>query len=83
MIAGRQSFSASSSERHTVPDGYTFGWKSAGENWPVAVAGERVTIGGGPAFGQESLGAETSKVRSNFQGDTTSIPSGHRQHPIP
>jgi hypothetical protein len=34
VTAGRQSFSSSSKDRHTVPDGYTLGWKSGGSNLP-------------------------------------------------
>ena len=34
VTAGRQSFSSSNSERHTVPDGYTFGWNNGGSNLP-------------------------------------------------
>lgn len=32
VIAGRQSFSSSSNDKHTVPEGYTFGWNSGGSN---------------------------------------------------
>ena len=35
VTAGRQSFSSSKRERHTVPDGYTFGWNKGGSNLPV------------------------------------------------
>lgn len=34
MIAGRQSLSSSKMERHTVPEGYTFGWNNGGSNLP-------------------------------------------------
>ena len=33
-MAGLQSLSSSRIERHTVPEGYTFGWKSGGSNLP-------------------------------------------------
>ena len=32
VMAGLQSFSSSSSDRQTVPDGYTLGWNSGGSN---------------------------------------------------
>lgn len=35
VMAGLQSLSSSRMERHTVPDGYTFGWKSGGSNLPT------------------------------------------------
>lgn len=35
VMAGFQDLSSSRIERQTVPDGYTFGWKSGGENLPV------------------------------------------------
>lgn len=34
VMAGLQSLSSSRIDRHTVPDGYTFGWKSGGSNLP-------------------------------------------------
>lgn len=34
-IDGLQSFSTSKSERHTVPDGKTFGWNNGGSNLPA------------------------------------------------
>jgi hypothetical protein len=34
VTAGLQSFSSSNKDRQTVPDGYTFGWKSGGSNLP-------------------------------------------------
>lgn len=34
VIAGRQSLSSSKMERHTVPEGYTFGWNNGGSNLP-------------------------------------------------
>lgn len=34
VMAGLQSLSSSSIDRQTVPDGYTFGWKSGGSNLP-------------------------------------------------
>ena len=34
VIAGRQPSSSFKIERQTVPDGYTFGWKSGGTNLP-------------------------------------------------
>ena len=35
VIPGRQSFSALSSDRQMVPEGYTLGWNRGGVNWPV------------------------------------------------
>lgn len=35
VTAGRQSLSSSSNDRHTVPDGYTFGWNIGGSNLPA------------------------------------------------
>lgn len=35
VMAGLQSLSSSRMDRHTVPEGYTFGWKSGGSNLPV------------------------------------------------
>jgi hypothetical protein len=34
-MAGFHDFSSSRIDRHTVPDGYTFGWKSGGVNLPA------------------------------------------------
>lgn len=34
VIAGLQSLSSSKMERHTVPEGYTFGWNNGGSNLP-------------------------------------------------
>lgn len=34
VMAGLQSLSSSRIDRHTVPDGYTFGWNSGGSNLP-------------------------------------------------
>ena len=35
VTAGLQSFSSSNNDKQTVPEGYTFGWKSGGSNLPV------------------------------------------------
>jgi len=35
VTAGLQSFSSSRSDKQTVPDGYTLGWKIGGSNLPV------------------------------------------------
>ena len=35
VTAGLQSFSSSSNDRQTVPDGYTLGWNKGGSNLPV------------------------------------------------
>ena len=35
VTAGLQSFSSSSNDKHTVPEGYTFGWKIGGSNLPA------------------------------------------------
>lgn len=35
VIAGFQDFSSSRIDRHTVPDGYTLGWKRGGANLPA------------------------------------------------
>ena len=35
VIAGLQSFSSSRIDRHTVPEGYTLGWKIGGSNLPA------------------------------------------------
>lgn len=35
VTAGRQSFSSSKSDKHTVPDGYTLGWNRGGSNLPA------------------------------------------------
>ena len=34
VIAGLQSLSSSSIDKHIVPDGYTFGWNRGGSNLP-------------------------------------------------
>lgn len=34
VMAGLQSFSSSRMDRHTVPEGYTLGWKIGGSNLP-------------------------------------------------
>lgn len=34
VIAGLQSLSSSKMDRHTVPEGYTFGWNNGGSNLP-------------------------------------------------
>lgn len=34
VIAGFHAFSSSKIDKHTVPDGYTFGWNNAGVNLP-------------------------------------------------
>ena len=36
VTAGLQSLFSSSRERHTVPEGYTFGWNRGGSNLPAA-----------------------------------------------
>lgn len=35
VTAGRQSLSSSNNDKHTVPDGYTFGWNIGGSNLPA------------------------------------------------
>lgn len=35
VMAGLQSLSSSKIDKHTVPDGYTFGWNKGGSNLPV------------------------------------------------
>ena len=35
VTAGLQSFSSSRSDKQTVPDGYTLGWKIGGSNLPI------------------------------------------------
>jgi hypothetical protein len=35
VIAGFHAFSSSKIDKQTVPEGYTFGWNSAGVNLPV------------------------------------------------
>ena len=37
VTAGLQSFSSSRRDKHTVPDGYTLGWKIGGSNLPEKV----------------------------------------------
>lgn len=44
VIAGRQPSSSLRMLRQTVPDGYTFGWKSGGVNLPAAVSVTLVTM---------------------------------------
>jgi len=36
VTAGLQSLSSSNSDKQTVPEGYTFGWKRGGSNLPTA-----------------------------------------------
>ena len=53
VMAGRQSLSSSRMDRHTVPEGYTFGWNSGGSNLPGAQGGRcfcrQVSLCPGPA----------------------------------
>ena len=54
VMAGRQSLSSSRMDRHTVPEGYTFGWNSGGSNLPEAQGGRKcfwrqVSLCPGPA----------------------------------
>lgn len=72
VIAGLQSFSSSSSDRHTVPEGYTFGWNSGGSNLPVTASG-RLVISMGPIYHSVTkLLAQLMLVNyviTNFQSD--------------
>jgi hypothetical protein len=47
LMAGFHDFSSSRMERQIVPLGYTFGWKSGGENLPV-VSGCHPTLASRP-----------------------------------
>lgn len=38
VIAGLQSLSSSRMDRHTVPEGYTFGWNNGGSNLPAGTS---------------------------------------------
>lgn len=42
-MAGLQSLSSSRIDRHTVPDGYTFGWKRGGSNLPETQSNVKCT----------------------------------------